>query len=142
MNRKSVEHEILENTLGAVRKRKAQRKRNRATLAMTSVLLAVVVLALAWQKTDPPEDASSRNVAADSSDLVTPSDQVQIDIAVDGSIESKSISLEELAKIVYNPSLKFSRTHDTFTWKGDYKVIHMRLPQTSMAITDTFDESL
>jgi len=146
MTSKPVREQILDKTLGAVREKKAQRKKNQATLMGASALAAIGVILLGWQKTSQPNDRSSQKAVVDLKKNPQPMqispNEVRIDISEGGSIQTKNISLEELAKIVYNPSLKFSRTNDTFTWKGDYKVIHMSLPQTSMAITDTRDEPL
>ena len=57
--------------------------------------------------------------------------------AMEGGVKTVAISPSDLAKIVFDPNFKFIEKDDSYTWESKSMLIHMDLPTTSMAITDT-----
>jgi hypothetical protein len=140
-NTTPVKQRTLETTLVAVRDVKLQRRKNRITAACVACSAVVIAAVIMFKPTSP----SSINNHGSLVDLTNPTafpiattgTNIEVSMAMDGGVKTVAMSSSDLAKIVFDPNFKFIEKDDYYTWKSKSMLIHMNLPTTSMAITDT-----
>lgn len=131
---------ILEQTLLAVRERKQRQTNNRyIAAAVCCVALVATMTLLVFRGHDAKQAAAmGLNTTRPHAPSTVPQDpSTAISIRNHTNVYELTLSHQEIARIIYDPQLKFTEGYGVYTWKGTTKTIHMNMPKTMLAITDS-----
>jgi len=136
-----VKQRTLETTLVAVRDVKFQRRKNRITAVSAAVVAVIIATVIMFKPVSPSPINNHGSLGPTTNGINAPLDSavanIEVSMAMDGGVKTVAISPRDLAKIVFDPNFKFIEKDDSYTWESKSMLIHMDLPTTSMAITDT-----